>query len=211
VHAKRLVAANTYLEVVRYLTTPNEKGRRARLLSQAASLYEEADSAKPFFENLSKFHGCNAGEHLSIALALLQKISLEFPSRGIFRLLNVYFHLLFRGLPRAVSRRLFRLAAEQLVNVPSDGDHVHLVLIPLLATVPPRALDLQMMVEVADGLHRNVRSLSFKPNQDLSLNYIVDLNLSGQTILSFAQIDDIAETAAITTILALFFLGFQVR
>jgi hypothetical protein len=46
-----LVAANTYLEAVRHLTTPDERGRRARLLSQAAGLYAEGKNAKRFFED----------------------------------------------------------------------------------------------------------------------------------------------------------------
>jgi tetratricopeptide (TPR) repeat protein len=205
----RLAAAATYLEAAGHLLDPSDKGRKARLLSQAASLYLEANNADRFFEDFGKLYGCATDGKLSVALALLEKVATELPSRGIFGVLNVYFRFLFRSGPPAINRRLFRLTTERIVGVSSRDSHVHLALIPLLAAIPAATLDLQMLVEVADGLHRNVKALSFKSNADLSLNYVAELNLGRQTILSFTQIDDRAETGGITTILALFFLGFQ--
>lgn len=205
----RLIASTSYLEAAGHLLDPSDKRRKARLLSQAASLYLEADDPDRFFGDFGKLYGCATGEKLSVALALLDKIATELPSRGIFGVLNVYFRFLFRSAPAAINRRLFRLITERIVGISSPDTHVHLALIPLLGAIPATVLDLQMLVETADGLHRNVKPLSFKPNADLSVNYVTELDLGLRTVLSFTQIDDLAETAAITTILALFFLGFQ--
>jgi hypothetical protein len=66
-----------------------------------------------------------------------------------------------------------------------------------------------MLVEVGDDLHNALRTLSFKPSGDLALNYVIGLELGRPVILSISQIDDAAETAALSTIIALFFLGFE--
>ena len=183
--------------------------RRARLISRAAAEYLEADKRERYFKDLGKFYGCADGDVLSVALAVVDKLSAELPYRGIFGALNVHFRFLFRDVPPAICRRLFRLSTERILSASAKDGRRCLALIPLLAAVPASVLHLQMLVELADSLHSNVDRLSFKPGSDLALNYVANLDLGRRAILTFTQIDDVAESAALMTILALFFLGFQ--
>ncbi len=67
-----------------------------------------------------------------------------------------------------------------------------------------------MLAEVGDGLHNACgAALSFKPSADLALNFVEAIDLHRSVLISLSQLDDKAETAALTTIIALFFLGFQ--
>jgi tetratricopeptide (TPR) repeat protein len=204
-----LAAAASYLGAAECLVETDHRNRRGRLISQAAAQYLKADNPVQYFKDFGKFYGCPEGEALGVALALVEKLSAELPCRGIFGALNVHFRFIFRDAPPAICRRLFRIIADRIVNSRTGDSRRCLAFIPLLAASPAAVLDLQMLVELADGLHRAVKTLSFKPSGDLALNYVVDLDLGGPAILSFMQIDDVAESAAVATILALLFLGFQ--
>jgi hypothetical protein len=205
----RRAAAATYLDAAKVLPEPDDRDRRARLISRATEEYLELNNPTGYFEKLGNFYACTGDDVVSTALAVVENLSAELPSRGIFRTLNVHFRFLFRDALLAICRRLFRIIAQRILVACARDSRASLAFIPLLAAVPPDVLDLQMLADIADGLHNAVRALSFKPSRDLALNYIIELDLGRPVILSISQIDDAAETAALTTIIALFLLGFE--
>ncbi len=206
----RASASRTYLDAAKVLQGPDELERRARLISRAAVQYAESDERKRFFNDFSDFYSCAQDDPAATALALTEKLSGELPSRGIFGALNVLFQLMFKDLPLAISRHLFRSVSRRLLDASALDRRRSLAFVPLLAATPSNVFDLQMLAELADGLHGACGAvLSFKPSADLALNFVETVDFGRPVLISLSQLDDKAETAALATIIALFFLGFQ--
>lgn len=53
------------------------------------------------------------------------------------------------------------------------------------------------------------RCAKLQTELDLALNFVVTVNFGHPVLISITQLDEKAETAALATIIALFFLGFQ--
>jgi len=205
----KLTAARTYLEAAKALVDAEEKDRRTRLISRGAAEYFEIGAQDKYLADLREFYGLGENDLISTALALADKLSRELPSPGIFGALNAHFRLLFRDAPLPISRRVVRIVTRQILTACSQDDRVSLALLPLLSTAPPDVLDLEMLVEIADGLNGAVSDLQFKPSGDLALNYVATLSLGRPVVVSLMQLDDLPETATVATIIALFLLGFE--
>jgi hypothetical protein len=111
----RLGAARGYLDAAKMLIEADDKDRRTRLLSRAAAEYFELADRSEYFNDLGKFYGVSEGDLISTALAVVEKLSGELPSRGIFGALNVHFRFLFRDAPAAICRRLIRIIAKRIL------------------------------------------------------------------------------------------------
>jgi tetratricopeptide (TPR) repeat protein len=202
-------AAATFLEAAKVLEGADERERRARLISRAATEYAELDEPQRFFSDFGEFYSCSQQAIISTALGLAEKLSAELPSRYIFGALNIYFKFLFSDVPVAISRRLFRTVSKRILDASVHDSQRWLAFIPLIAATPADVLDLEMFVELADALHDTQGALRFKPSADLALNFVMTVDLGRPVLISVSQLDDKAETAAVVTIITMFLLGFQ--
>lgn len=160
----RTSAARTYLEAAKVLEGA-ETERRTRLISRAAVQYEESSDRKGFFNDFAEFYACIQEDAAATELALAAKLASELPNRNIFGALNVYFRFMFKGVPSAICRRLFRIVSRRVLDASALDLRRSLALVPMLAMTPSDPLDLQMLNEAADGLHSACGgALSFKPS-----------------------------------------------
>lgn len=207
-------AATHYLKAAVAISIASDRSRRGWLLSRAAWLWHDLSDRDQYLREFGSAYGCIAEGPAAMALALLPKLADEVAADHFLRVFGVHFRFIFNEVPESVARRFFRLSIERLLGQ-AQSDHAStkrvLPLIPLLSALPGKALTLTLMTEFGDQVQDTLENLSFRPRNDLAALYVVKLKLGRQVIMSFEQIDDRPETAAVTALLTMFFYGFQER
>ena len=208
----RTEAARQYLKAAMAVSTGSDRERRATLLATAARLWYELEDRENYFHEFGTAFGCLGDGPVATELALLPKLADEVSTNHLLNVLGIHFRFIFRNIWDPVARRFFRLAIEKLLGPDrtevSTSAHV-LPLIPLLAAVPGNALTLPLMTEFGDAVHDRLGLVSVRPRDNMAAVYVAKLDVGRRVIMSFEQIDDRPETAAVTALLAMFFLGFQ--
>jgi hypothetical protein len=192
----------------------SDRARRAWLLSRSARIWYELRDREEYLREFGSAYDCLVEGPAGTALSLLPKLADEVGTDHLLRVFGVHFRFMLNEVPDVVARRLFRLSIERLLPRDQSADAFTkrlLPLIPLLSTLPGRALTLSLMTEFGDEVQSAFDDVSFRPRNDLAALYVIRLEVGRQVIMSFEQIDDRPETAAVTALLAMFFLGFQKR
>lgn len=209
-------AASEYLRAAMAITVLSDRERRAWLLSLAARLWYDLNDREQYLREFGAAYDSMADGPAAAALALLSKLADEVTTNHLLRVFGIHFRFMFNEVPDPVARRFFRLSIERLLTrepgeEASSSEKRILPLIPLLATLPGKALTLPLMIEFGDAVHDALDQVSFRPRNDLAALYVTRLELGRRVVMSFEQIDDRPETAAVTALLAMFFVGFQER
>jgi len=208
-------AASEYLKAAMALSVLSDRERRAWLLSLAARLWYDLDDRDQYLREFSVAYDSVADGPAAAALALLSKLADEVTTNHLLRVFGIHFRFMLNEVPDPVARRFFRLSIKRLLGQPDKregrSEKRVLPLIPLLAALPGKALTLPLMIEFGDAVNDALAQVSFRPRNDLAALYVTRLGLGSGVIMSFEQIDDRPETAAVTALLAMFFLGFQER
>lgn len=214
-------AAGAYIDAAFALKNSQREEEMSRLALEGLFIYVENNLVRQYIDALAILWDMNVitgdfskltpiEQLYDVTWPLLQLV----PRRHMIDFLGLHFRLMFNGIPKTISRYLFRKISRRLLALefnPTENWRILFPILPLLVSVPTDIMQMFDIVDLADELHRVVPDISFKPKSDGAAHWVLNLDLQTPFLCSITQLDDGTDTATAAMILALFLKGFEVE